>query len=164
MILSFLLVCCELNILLFSILQLEDHLSSYLRLRTFKKSFSVCHNPITLWFLIFNQYMLQAVSDIKSRNNDACLKAFEVDLSSFISILEFKNSLRKWLQDSNMHSSVQLLINNAGILATSPRFTSEGYDQLLFLKFFSMTIISGITLICFFHFLGDWEKDKIEIV
>lgn len=75
---------------------------------------------------------IQAVSEIKSRNPDACLKAFEVDLSSFKSILEFKHSLEQWLHDSNMHPSVQLLINNAGILATSRRVTSEGYDQLLF--------------------------------
>lgn len=48
----FSLVCCELNILLFSNLQLEDHLSSYLRLRTFNKSFSICHNPVSVWCLI----------------------------------------------------------------------------------------------------------------
>lgn len=30
-----------------------------------------------------------------------------------------------------MHCSVQILINNAGILATSPRVTAEGYDQMI---------------------------------
>ncbi|KAH6826200.1 Rossmann-fold superfamily protein [Perilla frutescens var. hirtella] len=78
-----------------------------------------------------SELLSKAISDIKSRNHDACLKAFEVNLSSFTSILEFKHSLQQWLRDSNMHSSVQLLINNAGILATSRRFTSEGYDQML---------------------------------
>jgi NAD(P)-dependent dehydrogenase (short-subunit alcohol dehydrogenase family) len=67
--------------------------------------------------------------DIKSQNENAQLKAFEVDLSSLRSILQFKASLQQWLSDSKMHSSIQLLINNAGILATSSRFTSEGYDQ-----------------------------------
>ncbi|XP_057789823.1 uncharacterized protein LOC131006673 isoform X6 [Salvia miltiorrhiza] len=76
-----------------------------------------------------SELLSKAISEIKSRNHDACLKAFEVNLSSFVSILEFKHSLQQWLQDSNMHSSVQLLINNAGILATSRRFTCEGYDD-----------------------------------
>ncbi|KAL3833597.1 hypothetical protein ACJIZ3_008333 [Penstemon smallii] len=71
----------------------------------------------------------KVISNVKSRNNDACVKAFQVDLSSFKSIVKFKTSLEQWLLDSNMHCSVQLLINNAGILATSCRLTSEGYDQ-----------------------------------
>ncbi|KAL3615165.1 hypothetical protein CASFOL_040826 [Castilleja foliolosa] len=78
-----------------------------------------------------SKLLSKTISSIKSRNGDACLKAFEADLSSFKSILEFKHSLQQWLLDSKMHCSVQLLINNAGILATSPRFTSEGYDQMM---------------------------------
>lgn len=78
--------------------------------------------------------VLQAILDIKSRNRDACLKGFEVNLSSFKSIIGFKDSLQQWLWDSNMHPSVQLLINNAGILATSCRSTSQGYDELLSLR------------------------------
>lgn len=85
--------------------------------------------------------VLQAMSDVKRPNRDACLKAFEVNLCSFKSILEFKHSLLQWLCDSNMHSSIQLLINNAGILATSCRFTSEGYDQLVFLIYSNVTVI-----------------------
>ncbi|XP_021291134.1 dehydrogenase/reductase SDR family member on chromosome X [Herrania umbratica] len=73
----------------------------------------------------------KAMTDIKTQNEDARVKAFQVDLSSFQSILEFKGSLQQWLLDCKMHSSVQLLINNAGILATSSRFTPEGYDQML---------------------------------
>ncbi|KAL0310576.1 UNVERIFIED_CONTAM: hypothetical protein Sangu_2352300 [Sesamum angustifolium] len=79
-----------------------------------------------------SELLSKVISDIKSQNQDACLKGFEVNLASFKSILEFNQSLRQWLRDSNLHSSVQLLINNAGILATSRRLTSEGYDQLLF--------------------------------
>lgn len=67
--------------------------------------------------------------DITSRNNNAHLKTFQVDLSSFQSVLKFKELLQQWLLDSNMHSSIQLLINNAGILATSSRLTAEGYDK-----------------------------------
>ncbi|KAL3812488.1 hypothetical protein ACJIZ3_013756 [Penstemon smallii] len=76
-----------------------------------------------------SERLSKAISDVKSRNNDACIKAFQVDLSSLKSIVMFKSSLEQWLLDSNMHSSVQLLINNAGILAISRRLTSEGYDQ-----------------------------------
>ena len=69
------------------------------------------------------------MGEIKSLNKDADLKAFQVDMSSFQSMFNFKVSLQQWLLDSNMHPSVQLLINNAGILATSYRLTAEGYDQ-----------------------------------
>ncbi|KAK8465325.1 hypothetical protein PHAVU_009G054600 [Phaseolus vulgaris] len=55
----------------------------------------------------------------------------EVDLSSIESIIKFKISLRQWLLDSDLHCSLQLLINNAGILATSHRVTAEGYDQMI---------------------------------
>ncbi|KAK9986417.1 hypothetical protein SO802_031368 [Lithocarpus litseifolius] len=73
----------------------------------------------------------KTVGEIKSLNKDAHLKAFQVDMSSFQSIFNFKGSLQQWLLDSNMHPSVQLLINNAGILATSYRLTAEGYDQMM---------------------------------
>ncbi|KAL6553296.1 hypothetical protein OROGR_007138 [Orobanche gracilis] len=78
-----------------------------------------------------SELLSKVISDIKNREGDTHLKAFEVDLSSFKSILEFKHLLEQWLLESKMHSSVQLLINNAGILATSRRFTSEGHDQML---------------------------------
>lgn len=75
--------------------------------------------------------LLKTVGDIKRWNKDAHLKTFQVDISSFQSVLDFKASLQKWLSDSNMHSSIQLLINNAGILGTSCRVTAEGYDQMM---------------------------------
>lgn len=71
------------------------------------------------------------VTEIKTLNEDAQVKAFQADLSSFRSILEFKNSLEQWLLNSEMHLSIQLLINNAGILATSSRLTPEGYDGMM---------------------------------
>ncbi|XP_010543515.1 PREDICTED: short-chain dehydrogenase TIC 32, chloroplastic [Tarenaya hassleriana] len=73
----------------------------------------------------------QTLSEIKNQNKDAHLKAFEVDMSSFPSILKFRNSLQQWLSDSNMHPSIQLLVNNAGILAMSSRLTTEGYDEMI---------------------------------
>ncbi|KAG2399709.1 Protochlorophyllide reductase [Vigna angularis] len=75
------------------------------------------------------QLLSETIRKIKDSNEDAHLKAFQVDMSSIESIIKFKMSLRQWLLDSDLHCSLQLLINNAGILATSPRVTAEGYDQ-----------------------------------
>ncbi|XP_030472142.1 short-chain dehydrogenase TIC 32, chloroplastic-like isoform X2 [Syzygium oleosum] len=71
------------------------------------------------------------VAEICKHNKDAHLKAFQVDISSIQSILHFRCSLEQWLVESNMHASVQLLINNAGILATSRRITAEGFDEMM---------------------------------
>ncbi|XP_048320189.2 uncharacterized protein LOC107409164 isoform X2 [Ziziphus jujuba] len=78
-----------------------------------------------------SKLLLKTMREIKDKNEHAHLKAFQVDVSSFQSILKFKVDLERWFLDSNMHSSVQLLINNAGILATSPRLTAEGYDEMM---------------------------------
>lgn len=72
---------------------------------------------------------LQTMQDIKRHNNEAKLKAFAVDISSIKSIIQFKSSLLEWLSESGMDPSIQLLINNAGILARTSRTTSDGYDQ-----------------------------------
>ncbi|KAG4210591.1 hypothetical protein ERO13_A02G057200v2 [Gossypium hirsutum] len=69
------------------------------------------------------------MTEIKTQNKGAHVKAFVVNLASFQSILEFKSSLQQWLLDCKLHCSLQLLINNAGILATSSRTTPEGYDH-----------------------------------
>lgn len=66
---------------------------------------------------------------IKQQQSDACLDAFQVDLSSIHSVVKFESSLKQWLLDSNLHPSIQLLINNAGILAKSCRVTADGFDQ-----------------------------------
>ncbi|CAL5441857.1 unnamed protein product [Camellia sinensis] len=82
------------------------------------------------------------MEDTERRNKNAHLKCFQVDLSSFQSILKFKGSFQQWLMDSDLHSSVQLLINNAGILATTFRLTAEGYDQMMgtnYIGAFSLT-------------------------
>ncbi|MQM13699.1 hypothetical protein Taro_046627, partial [Colocasia esculenta] len=69
------------------------------------------------------------VERITEQVKDAQLKEFIVDMSSIRSIMEFKSSLEQWLSDSNLHPSIQLLINNAGILARSYRVSADGYDQ-----------------------------------
>ncbi|EEF51832.1 short-chain dehydrogenase, putative [Ricinus communis] len=89
-----------------------------------------------------SKLLSKTVERINKQNRDAQVKAFEVDLTSFQSIIKFKGSLEKWLLDSDMHSSIQLLINNAGILATSQRLTTEGYDEMMvtnYVGLFSLT-------------------------
>ncbi|CAA3029450.1 dehydrogenase/reductase SDR family member on chromosome X isoform X1 [Olea europaea var. sylvestris] len=93
-----------------------------------------------------SELLSKVTSDIKRRNNDACLKAFQVDITSFESILKFKCSLQQWLLDSNMHSSIQLLINNAGILATSCRLTSEGYDKMIATNYIGAFCLTKVLL------------------
>ncbi|KAI3694336.1 hypothetical protein L1987_77300 [Smallanthus sonchifolius] len=84
----------------------------------------------------------KVIFDIRRQNKEAHLEGFEVDLSSFSSIMIFKKSLEKWLLDSDMHPSVQLLINNAGILSTTSRLTTEGHDRMMgtnYIGAFSLT-------------------------
>ncbi|KAG5148238.1 hypothetical protein JHK82_015119 [Glycine max] len=77
------------------------------------------------------QLLSETITKIKDRNEHAHLEAFQVDLSSIESVVKFKTSLQQWFLDSDLHCSIQILINNAGILATSPRVTPEGYDQMI---------------------------------
>lgn len=94
-----------------------------------KLIFIVLFSNWTFLYVSLVLVLWQTLEGIKKENKDAQLKVFEVDLSSFQSILKFKSSFEKWLSDSFLHSSIQLLINNAGMLATSHHLTVEGYDQ-----------------------------------
>ncbi|KAI4365309.1 hypothetical protein MLD38_021303 [Melastoma candidum] len=85
-------------------------------------------------------------AEIQHDNLNASLKAFQVDVSSFQSILEFKNSLHEWLLESKMHLSIQLLINNAGILATSSRLSAEGYDQMMATNYIGIVLLTKLLL------------------
>ncbi|XP_073147459.1 uncharacterized protein [Henckelia pumila] len=93
-----------------------------------------------------SELLSKVMSDIKSQNNDASLKAFQLDLSSLKSIIKFKSSIQQWLMDSNIHPSIQLLINNAGILATSCRITSEGYDQMMAINYVGAFCLTKVLL------------------
>ncbi|KAJ7959306.1 putative Short-chain dehydrogenase [Quillaja saponaria] len=93
-----------------------------------------------------SQLLSETVRKIKDGNENAHVKAFEVDLSSFQSILKFKDSMQKWLLDSGFHCSVQLLINNAGILATSHRLTAEGYDQMISTNYIGPFYLTNLLL------------------
>ncbi|KAM7261157.1 hypothetical protein ACFE04_026632 [Oxalis oulophora] len=95
--------------------------------------------------------LFRTVEEIKHCNKDAKVKAFQLDVSSLQSILNFRDSLQKWLLDSNFHCSVQLLINNAGILATTPRCSQQGFDQVMATNYFGPFSLTNILL----PFLGN---------
>ncbi|KAL1309722.1 dehydrogenase/reductase SDR family member on chromosome X isoform X4 [Arachis ipaensis] len=92
------------------------------------------------------QLLLEAERKIKDWNRNAHLKAFQVDLSSVESIIMFRKSLQQWLSDSDLHSSIQLLINSAGILATSPRITADGYDQMIGTNYIGAFVLTNLLL------------------
>ncbi|KAH9309826.1 hypothetical protein KI387_037737, partial [Taxus chinensis] len=88
----------------------------------------------------------KTISDIQQRHKEVSLKAIELDLCSVESILKFKDSVQDWLKAANLPSSVQLLINNAGILATSQRFTSSGYDRMMASNYLGAFMLTHLLL------------------
>jgi short-subunit dehydrogenase len=66
----------------------------------------------------------QTVNEIKELG-DKFVEAIQEDLSSYISIKKFEISLKQRLCDLRIHESIQLLVNNAGILAKSFRETLD---------------------------------------
>lgn len=78
-----------------------------------------------------NHLLSKTMLEIIKEDENAQLKAFEVDLSSFSSVLKFKASFEQWLVNMNMDPSVQLLINNAGVLAKEYRSTPDGLDEMI---------------------------------
>ncbi|KAK4277534.1 hypothetical protein QN277_015521 [Acacia crassicarpa] len=78
-----------------------------------------------------HQLLEETIKRIKDCKEDAQVKAFLVDISSIKSIVTFTKSFQHWLLESDLHCSVQILVNNAGILATSHKVTADGYDQMI---------------------------------
>ncbi|KAL8144082.1 hypothetical protein V2J09_017114 [Rumex salicifolius] len=86
------------------------------------------------------------VLEIMKENKNAQLHAFEADLSSFSSILDFISSFEQWLVDRDMHPSLQLLINNAGIFANSYRSTKDGLDEMMATNYVGAFCLSKLLL------------------
>ena len=75
------------------------------------------------------QLLYETVQGIQRQQPDARLEAFQLDLASYKSIKKFGTSLKQWIQETSSESAIQLLINNAGILAKSHRVTRDGLDE-----------------------------------
>uniref|UniRef100_A0A0D3H5N2 Uncharacterized protein n=4 Tax=Oryza barthii TaxID=65489 RepID=A0A0D3H5N2_9ORYZ len=93
-----------------------------------------------------SQLLSETVQEIRDQQPDAHLEAFQVDLSSYKSIKKFETSLNQWIKDSNMEHSIQLLVNNAGILAKSYRITEDGLDEMIQANYIGPFVLTNILL------------------
>lgn len=92
------------------------------------------------------QLLSKTMQEIRRQQPDACLEAFQVDLSSYMSIKKFETSLSQWIRASNQEPSIQLLINNAGILAKSHRLTEDGIDEMMQTNYVGPFMLTSILL------------------
>lgn len=88
----------------------------------------------------------KVVEDIINKHPGADAKMFEIDLMSFKSIVRFIRSFQVWLKDINMHCSLQLLVNNAGILATTQGFTDQGHDRMMGTNYVGAFVLTNLLL------------------
>ncbi|KAI5078805.1 hypothetical protein GOP47_0006476 [Adiantum capillus-veneris] len=73
----------------------------------------------------------KVVEELELRHKNIMVKALEVDLTSTSSIVNFTKAVQELLDTYHGSMSLQLLVNNAGILATTERVTPEGYESLI---------------------------------
>ncbi|XP_047046395.1 retinol dehydrogenase 13-like [Lolium rigidum] len=92
------------------------------------------------------QLLSKTTREIRRQQPDACLEAFQVDLSSYMSIKKFETSLSQWIRDSDQEPSIQLLINNAGMLAKSHRLTEDGIDEMMQTNYVGPFMLTSILL------------------
>ncbi|KAG0543391.1 hypothetical protein BDA96_02G186800 [Sorghum bicolor] len=92
------------------------------------------------------QFLYETVQDIQRQQPEAHLKVFQLDLASFKSIKKFGSSLKQWVQEINLEPSIQLLVNNAGILAKSHRITEDGLDEMIQTNYIGPFMLTNILL------------------
>ncbi|KAG2634617.1 dehydrogenase/reductase SDR family member on chromosome X-like [Panicum virgatum] len=92
------------------------------------------------------QLLYETVQEIQRQQPDARLEAFQLDLASYKSIEKFGTSLKQWIQETSSEPAVQLLINNAGILAKSHRVTGDGLDEMIQTNYIGPFILTSILL------------------
>lgn len=92
------------------------------------------------------QLLYETVQEIQRQQPDAHLKEFQVDLASFKSIKKFGSSLKQWVHEKNVEPSIQLLVNNAGILAKSHRITEDGLDEMIQTNYIGPFMLTNILL------------------
>ncbi|XP_078178781.1 NAD(P)-binding Rossmann-fold superfamily protein [Carex rostrata] len=91
------------------------------------------------------ELLVQIVKEIKELG-DTYVEAIQVDLSSYISIKKFEISLKKRLSDLGIHESIQLLVNNAGILAKSHRETPDGFDEMMEVNYIGAFVLTNLLM------------------
>ncbi|KAG6558295.1 hypothetical protein Mapa_000045 [Marchantia paleacea] len=75
--------------------------------------------------------LLEVVESLKRKHENVSLEALELDLCSVSSILSFADQVKSMLQASEGSKALQLLVNNAGMLAGSHRCTETGSDSMI---------------------------------
>ncbi|KAJ7517445.1 hypothetical protein O6H91_21G024700 [Diphasiastrum complanatum] len=88
----------------------------------------------------------EAVAEIKSECIGVSLHSVELDLCSVASILAFVDAVESWILTTYPHHDLQLLVNNAGILAASQRFTPEGYDSMMATNYLGPFLLTKLLL------------------
>ncbi|CAN6204240.1 unnamed protein product [Urochloa humidicola] len=92
------------------------------------------------------QLLYETVQEIQRQQPDAHLEAFQLDLASYKSIKKFGASLKQCIQKTSSEPAIQLLINNAGILANSHRVTEDGLDEMIQTNYIGPFILTSILL------------------
>ncbi|RLN35276.1 retinol dehydrogenase 13-like [Panicum miliaceum] len=92
------------------------------------------------------QLLYETVQQIRRQQPDARLEAFQLDLASYKSIKKFGTSLKQWIQETSSEPAIQLLINNAGILAKLHRVTGDGLDEMIQINYIGPFILTSIIL------------------
>ena len=73
----------------------------------------------------------QAIDDIKKANPEANITALALDLSSFKSVREFAEELK------SRESSIDILINNAGVMMFQESKTGDGFETDIHVNYLS---------------------------
>ncbi|CAM6089226.1 unnamed protein product [Calypogeia fissa] len=75
--------------------------------------------------------LLEVQRELTKKHGSISMEALELNLCSLNSILSFKKTVETALQNSQPARQLQLLVNNAGILACSQRWTDDGLDSMM---------------------------------
>ncbi|KAL2634563.1 hypothetical protein R1flu_006042 [Riccia fluitans] len=73
----------------------------------------------------------EVIEMLRGKHENVSLEAIELDLSSVSSILSFTEAVKKSLDSFPGSGRLQLLVNNAGILAGSQRYNDAGFDSVI---------------------------------
>ncbi|KAJ4797875.1 NAD(P)-binding Rossmann-fold superfamily protein [Rhynchospora pubera] len=90
--------------------------------------------------------LIQTAQEIKELRLNCLVEPIQLDLSSYISIKNFQLSLKQRLSDLGFHHSIQLLVNNAGILANSFRETPDGFDEMMATNYIGAFVLTNLLM------------------
>lgn len=90
--------------------------------------------------------LCKVVEELELYQKNITVKALEVDLASTVSILKFSKAVEQLLDTSHISISLQLLINNAGKLATTKSVTSEDYDSMIATNYLGHFLLTQLLL------------------